>query len=299
MTTPKPNNTRVFFAAALALIVAAAAPAHAAAPQTASMVKLKSGITLHVVTQGDPAGPKVVLLHGVGDSWHSWDLVLPSLPAKYRVHAVTLRGHGLSDKPATGFSRKDMAQDISDLIAEQDMKDVCLVGHSLGSFVAQEVAQNDADAGRRITRLVLVGSGPGGPRKEETPSELSQMFASIKDPVPEAFARDFQAGTAWKPLPPLFLETMIGEVLRVPARVWNELGRDFGGSEPGPRLARIKAKTLLVWGDKDAMLTRADQDGLLAGIAGSRLIVYPDTGHALHWEEPQRFARDLLQFLEQ
>jgi non-heme chloroperoxidase len=298
MTNTKKN--RGFLAAALAvtLAMAAAVPAHAAAPQTASMVKLKSGITLHVVAQGDAAGPKVVLLHGVGDSWHSWDLVLPSLPAKYRVYAVSLRGHGLSDKPATGFSRKEMAQDVSDLIAEQDMTGVCLVGHSLGSFVAQEVAANDG--GRRITRLVLVGSGPGGPRKEETPSELSQMFASIKDPVPEEFARDFQAGTAWKPLPPLFLETMIGEVLRVPARVWNELGRDFGtGSEPGPRLARIKAKTLLLWGDKDAMLTRADQDGLLAGIAGARLIVYPDTGHALHWEEPQRFARDLLQFLEQ
>jgi pimeloyl-ACP methyl ester carboxylesterase len=45
-------------------------------------------------------------------------------------------------------------------------------------------------------------------------------------------------------------------------------------------------------------LTRADQDELIANIPNSRLVVYPNTGHALHWEQPERFARDLVEFME-
>ena len=65
------------------------------------------------------------------------------------------------------------------------------------------------------------------------------------------FARDFQTGTAITPLPPAFLETMIAEVQRVPAAMFHEL-------------AKIKAKTLLLWGEKDAMFSKKDQDSRFA-----------------------------------
>jgi non-heme chloroperoxidase len=53
----------------------------------------------------------------------------------------------------------------------------------------------------------------------------------------------------------------------------------------------------MLWGDKDAMFSRADQDDLLKIIPGSALIPYQGTGHALHWEQPERFARDLMAFM--
>jgi pimeloyl-ACP methyl ester carboxylesterase len=275
-------------------IAASAEPAPAGAELRASLLKLKSGLTLNYVVQGDPKGPPIVLLHGVGDSWHSWELVLPHLPKTFRVYAVTLRGHGLTDHPASGYTRADFAGDVTQFLAELDLRDVRLVGHSLGSFVAQEVVETD-DAGR-VSRLVLVGSGPGGPRDPAVTSGLRDLFASLRDPIDETFARDFQSGTAYQPLPPAFLETMIGEVRRVPARVWNELASHLADATAVERLARIRVPTLLLWGDKDGMLTRADQDGLLAGIKGSKLVVYANTGHALHWEEPVRFAQDLAAF---
>jgi non-heme chloroperoxidase len=55
--------------------------------------------------------------------------------------------------------------------------------------------------------------------------------------------------------------------------------------------------TLLLWGERDAVFSRGDQDALLTGIAGSRLVTYPETGHAPHWERPEPFARDLEAFL--
>lgn len=277
------------------LLACAPLPLAAQPGLTTAFVKVDTGITLQYVAQGDPKGPVVVLLHGAGDSWHSWELVLPHLPRTYRTYAVTLRGHGLSDHPVKGYARSDFAADITSLLAKLDLRGVTLVGHSLGSFVAQVVAENNAEG--RISRLVLVGSGPGRAPDPNHPSPVSSYFASVKDPIDYEFARDFQSGTAFTPLPPAFLEMMIAEVQRVPAAMFHELARNTADPDHLAKLARIRAKTLLLWGEKDSMFSKADQDDLLKIIPGSRLITYPQTGHALHWEFPERFAKDLSAFM--
>ena len=270
----------------------AAVPAPSGPTLTTQFVKVETGLTLQYVVQGDPKGPVVVLLHGAGDSWHSWDLALPHLPKTYRTYAVTLRGHGLSDHPPSGYARSDFAADVTSLLKILDLCNVTLVGHSLGSFVAQVVAQNDVEG--RLSRLVLIGSGPGRGHDPNAPSATSSYFASVKDPIDYQFARDFQSGTAYSPLPPAFLEMMIAEVQRVPAAMFHELAKGSADPQHVEKLSRIKAKTLLLWGENDSMFSRADQTGLLAAIPGSKLIAYPKTGHALHWEHPERFASDLL-----
>jgi non-heme chloroperoxidase len=284
---------------ALQTVPLGSAPPEAPPPSealTAALLKTSSGIVLHYVVQGDPKGPAVVLVHGIGDSWHSWELVLPLIPKSFRTFALTLRGHGLSDRPASGYTRADFAADVTAFLTGLSLEDVSLVGHSLGSFAAQEAA---AGAGAsRIRRLVLVGSAPFGPRDPAVLAELKTFFGSFKEPIDASFARDFQLSTAFRPLPPVFLETMIAELRTVPARLWHEFGATLATPRPVEHLKQIKASTLLVWGDKDAMITKADQDALLAGIQGSRLVVYPNTGHAPHWEEPERFANDLVGFLQ-
>jgi pimeloyl-ACP methyl ester carboxylesterase len=71
------------------------------------------------------------------------------------------------------------------------------------------------------------------------------------------------------------------------------LGADFSGE-----VGKIKASTLIVWGDRDAYFPRSDQEALASAIAGSQLTVYEGAGHALHWEEPAHFAADLVSFVE-
>lgn len=291
------NARRLAVLRLLAILFVASLPGAARAQPglTTAFVKVETGMTLQYVAQGDPKGPVVVLLHGAGDSWHSWELVLPHLPRTFRVYAVTLRGHGLSDHPTTGHARADFAADITSLLRKLDLRDVTLVGHSLGSFVAQVVATSDTDG--RLSRLVLIGSGPGRAPDPNTPSPVSSYFASVKDPIDYQFARDFQAGTAFTPLPPAFLETMIAEVQRVPAAMFHELAKGSADPQHVEKLARLKVKTLLLWGERDSMFSKADQDSLLKIIPGSRLIAYPGTGHALHWEYPERFAHDLSAFM--
>jgi non-heme chloroperoxidase len=262
---------------------------------TAFDVKLHNGITLNYVVQGDPHGPVMVLLHGAGDSWHSYQRVLPLLPSSYRVYAVTLRGHGLSDHPMKGYSRDDFAGDILEFLDELKLEHVTLVGHSLGSFVAQKVAEKDS-AGR-LSRLVLIGSGPGIAKAGSDGQSITSPFAKLTDPVPYTFARDFQASTIYHPVPAWFFETMVGESMRVPAATWHGLSQSISGGGSLDDLKKIKVPTLLLWGDHDSIFHRDDQQVLLQTIPNASLKVYPETGHALHWERPEEFTGDLLAFI--
>jgi pimeloyl-ACP methyl ester carboxylesterase len=99
-------------------------------------------------------------------------------------------------------------------------------------------------------------------------------------------------------VPADFLETVVRESLKLPARVWKAVLRE-GLLEPdfSVDLAKIRAPTLVLWGDRDA-LTADDQATLVAMIEGSRLVTYAGAGHGLHWEEPERFAADLAAFVE-
>jgi pimeloyl-ACP methyl ester carboxylesterase len=82
----------------------------------------------------------------------------------------------------------------------------------------------------------------------------------------------------------------------MPARIWRAVFEGFLDDEAAGGLSRIEVPTLLTWGDRDAFCSRADQDALLGAIRGSRLTVYSGAGHALHWEEPARFASDVAAF---
>lgn len=283
----------VVFAIALTVLIGTGVNAYASTSDslTSQLIKLKTGVTLNYVVQGNPNGPIIVLLHGAGDSWHSWERILPLIPAEYRVYAITLRGHGLSDHPETGYTRADFAADILDFLDQLHVHHATLVGHSLGSFVAQKVAEQDSD---HLDRLVLIGSGPGAPKDPAVHDAILQTFLSLKDPIPYTFARDFQSSTIYHPVPAWFFETMIGEAQRVPAATWHGLATSLTADEPSKELKKIRIPTLIFWGEKDSIFTRADQDALLKLIPQASLKVYPETGHALHWERPERFTADLL-----
>jgi non-heme chloroperoxidase len=279
---------RVIFAVVVSLLSAIAADA--SIEPAAAIIKLPSGVTLHYVVQGRPDGKPLVLLHGIGDSWRSYELVLPHIPDQYRVYAVSLRGHGWSDAPSTGYEHKDFAADVTAFLEALDLRHVTLVGHSLGSFVSQVVAANDRG---RLDSVVLIGSGPGG--APGVVAEAREIFATMaKNPK---FARDFQASTINRPIPAAFFETMVRECANAASHMWAQADNVAYDKDSAAGLASIKVPTLLVWGDRDSMLSRKDQEALLAAIKQSRLIVYSETGHAPHWEEPARFARDLLGFV--
>ena len=75
-------------------------------------IALPTGVTLEYATQGPETGTPVIFLHGVADSWRSFEGVLANLPPDMRVYAISQRGHGNSSRPAAGYLYQDFARDL-------------------------------------------------------------------------------------------------------------------------------------------------------------------------------------------
>jgi non-heme chloroperoxidase len=256
-------------------------------------VRVKTGIRLHYVEQGDPDGPPIILLHGYSDSWVSYTRVLPLIDRKYHAYIPDLRGHGDSDRPASGYTFPDFAGDIIAFMDAKGLKKATIVGHSMGSFVAQHVA---VMAPERVEKLVLVGSAPAVSNGEI--SQLQVDVNALTDPVPVKFVREFQTSVISKPVPDEFMDRVIQESSKLPARVWRDTMAGMLAGNSTVDLSKIKAPTLIIWGDRESVFPkRADQEKLRAAVPNARLKVYEGTGHCPNWEEPERFVKDLEEFV--
>ena len=258
-------------------------------------VELPNHVTLSYAEQGDPTGLPVILLHGVTDSWHSFELVLPRLPESIHALALTQRGHGDSSRPATGYRFRDFAADVAAFMDSLHIGPAVIVGHSMGSAVARRFALDYPD---RTLGLVLVGAFASLRDNPGVHELWGSVISTMTDPVDPAFVREFQESTIAQPVPRAFFETIVQESLKIPARVWKAAFEGFLEDDSSDQLSEIKAPVLILWGDQDVFCKRSDQDILLAAISGSRHVVYGGTGHTPHWEQPDRFVSDLLGFVE-
>lgn len=257
-------------------------------------IRLATGPQIHYAEQGDADGEPVVLLHGWPDSWFTFSLVLPLLPSRLRVVVPDQRGFGESDRPDSGYTFDDFAADAVALLDALEIEKATLVGHSFGSFVARRTAITRPD---RVSRLFLIGTGfTGG---NAVTRAVRESLKDVPDPVPADFVRDFQASTAYLPVPTEFFERVIVESLKLPARLWRAVIEEIVAYEDSAELAQITAPARLIWGDRDALFSRDDQDRLLARIRGADLTVYLETGHCPNWERPERVASDLQAFVRQ
>jgi pimeloyl-ACP methyl ester carboxylesterase len=259
------------------------------------VVRLRNGVRLPFIDQGDPSGIPVVLLHGLTDSCRSFEPVLAELPASIRAIALTQRGHGDADRPAAGYRPEDFAEDVAKLLDELGIERAVIAGHSMGATVAQQVA---IDHPTRTAGLVLLGSFARFAGNAAI-AELWDLATTLSDPIAPEIAREFQEGTLARPVPPAYLELVIQESLKMPARVWKAALKGLLGSDGMLAAQRggITAPTLLAWGELDAFVPRADQDALLAAIPAARLTVYEGGGHAFHWEDPACFAAEIATFV--
>jgi len=192
---------------------------------------------------------------------------------------------------------RDFAADLAEFQDAMHLRAAVIVGHSMGSAVALRFA---VDHPGRTMGLVLVGASPTMGGTAAAREFWSSTVSKLTDPVDPALVRGMTESILAQPVPRAFLDAAIQEGLKVPAFVWKaafesrwRLEGDYSAD-----LSKIEAPTLIVWGDQDARYPRAEQKALASAIAGSRLLVYHGAGHLLHWEEPQRFASDLLTFVE-
>jgi non-heme chloroperoxidase len=253
---------------------------------------LPSGLTLRYEERGDTTGDPLILLHGYTDSRQSFERLASQLPYRVRTIAIDLRGHGDSDRPGS-YDIREMANDVVRFIEAKRLRRVTLVGHSMGSLVAREAARK---ARSRVAGLVLIGSGVTF--DNEVVRGLQAELNSLGDAIDREFVEGFQRSTLYAPVPAGFLDKVIEASSTVPPAIWRDVLVQILEYNDSRSLASIRVPTMLMWGSRDAIVSRTDQEALLSGIPGSYLVEYRDVGHAPHWERPAAVVADLLAFLE-
>jgi pimeloyl-ACP methyl ester carboxylesterase len=149
-------------------------------------VALPDGVTLAYIDTGNPTGPPVVLIHGYTDNARDWVPMLPYLSKRFRLILVDIRGHGKSSKPECCYTRLDFAYDIKLLLDALSIRQADVVGHSLGSIIAQTFAEYWPE---RTDRVVLISSTGGRPPGSTAPPQFDFAPRSASSRIPSIRTR--------------------------------------------------------------------------------------------------------------
>ncbi len=125
---------------------------------------------------------------------------------------------------------------------------------------------------------------------------VESVVSELDDPISPDFARSFVVDTSSENVAPDLVDLLVEEILAVPARVWKQTFAGLLVYDDRTELPRIETPTLLVWGDADALVSRAIQDHLAGSIPDADVLVYPGVGHTPRWDDPVRFSNDLMTF---
>jgi pimeloyl-ACP methyl ester carboxylesterase len=261
------------------------------ADQITRRVHLATGVTVPYLEQGDPQAAAVLLLHAWTESSASFHRMLQAVPPTLRIFAMDQRGHGDADKPADGYALVNFADDIEAFMDAVGLQSAVLLGSSSGGYVAQQVA---IQVPHRVDGLVLVGA----PRSLQGRPAFADEVDRLTDPIDPTWVEE---SLTWFPrhhdVPDQYIKDRIRDGLRVPAHVWAAGLAGLTTAVPPSESGTIIAPTLIVWGGRDELLPLQDGYLLVAAIPGSRLNVYEDTGHLVLWEQPERVATDLADFV--
>ena len=252
---------------------------------TPTRLRLPDGRAFELVEQGRRGGRPVLLLHGITDTWRSFEPVLPWLPPDWHVVSMTQRGHGGS-AAAASYRTRDFAADAAALAATLGLPPVLVVGHSMGAVNALRMAIDHPAAVRGV---VAAGGFASFSDNAGLVDFIHGQVLTLGEQVPRELAESFQRDTVAGPLPPGLLESMVDECLRTPAATWRGAFAALLEDDFSAELHRIEVPVLLPWGDADAFSSESDQQRLQRKLPRAARAVYAGVGHALHWEQPRRF----------
>lgn len=226
-------------------------------------------------TAGDPHAPVVVLLHGIGSSSSYFRRLVPELAVAWRVLAPDLLGHGRSPRPPRAPGRllrprigiADHADAVADLLGTEGGRPAVVVGHSMGSQVAVELAVRHPGAVERLVAVTPTVDAGARTLARQTGCMLASLVREPPSVLPVQLASLLACG------PVTYLRT-IGPVLR--HRVEDRL--------PG-----VGVPVTVVHGERDPLCSAAWSAHLAAAAPRGRLVVVPGC-HVLQWSHPAELA---------
>ncbi len=308
----RPHGAGVLILGAILATFARGAPGPAAPPTPAidldefdaskRSVALPNGETLAYADRGARSGPAVVFIHGYTDNARDWVPMLPYISKRYRLILVDIRGHGRSSKPECCYTRLDFAYDIKLLLDALGVRRADIIGHSLGSIIAQTFAEYWPE---RTAHAVLIsstgGSPPDGPKKPPQ-FDFAAEIRKLKEPIDA----DSRFMIAWwdspTPVDPEFIRRQRRDAAAIPLRVWlavldQGLPPESAFADLQRTLPRLRAPTLLIWGSKDPIMEEDVRQSLRGALPGATVRLFDGLGHNPFWEDPRGVAEVINSFL--
>ena len=238
-------------------------------------------------------GESLVFLHGFTLDHRMWQPQVEFFSKRFHVLCPDARGHGKSDAPLTGYSRAHRVQDLAGLVDKLRIDRFHLVGLSMGGATAIGYALERPETLRSLT---LVSSGAAGYGVSKKISRLDQI---AKEQSVEAALEKWRAWSlAWYKDDRADLRDFLDKMMAdFSGGTWRDpLRGQYPREDDLSRVHRIKLPTAIFAGKLDKVFAELAAK-LHTKIAGSRLLLYPKTGHMLNLEQPDRFNHDLDSFL--
>ncbi len=284
-------------AGSLGMITAMPAPRHSSQYSVRSV----DGVRLNLRSWGEGV-PRYFLIHGFGEGSFSWQRFACSLSRSGGALAIDLRGHGDSERdPDATYCPERYVEDVEWALRTRGLRDIVLIGHSMGAAIAIHAAARCAD---RVRGLVLVEGGPylrraavariraefnNQPWRYQTVEEYSLRLegklrlacaALLRDVAPEALQRSAQGGWELKCDPAL-----------------SNSPEYIDDAEVSKALARISCPVLLIRGAASSVLSRAAAERVVAETLDGRLRSVPGAGHAVMFDNPEGLLAAVTPFL--
>jgi pimeloyl-ACP methyl ester carboxylesterase len=268
-------------------------------------VDLGNGLTVHLRDTGPRGAPVLVLIHGSNASLHTWEPWAQRLAPRYRIIRMDLPGHGLTGpSPTRDYTPAAYVDVVERIRAKLGVDHIVLAGNSMGGGVAWHYALQHPGHVRALVLIDSVGQPEPGNSKPPLAFRIARMpvLREIAAAItPRRLIADSLPGVFGDPtLADAAMIDRYWELLRYPGNRTATLDR-FAltpDSATAAQLAALRLPVLILWGAKDQLIPRASGAWLHARIAGSKLIVYPATGHLPMEERPDESAHDVARFVE-
>jgi pimeloyl-ACP methyl ester carboxylesterase len=269
-------------------------------------VDLPGGYHVHYREDGDPSLPTLVLLHGFGDSFMTWEGWVRELTPQFHIISLDFPGHGMTRAPQGSSLSGDALADFVDAFAKTlALPKFAVAGNSMGGGAAWQLAVRHPE---RISALILVDAA--GFANDKPPGDEPLAFKILRYRLGRTLLskidnrplidQGLKADVYDKTLITEGLVDRFAEFQRAPGHREILMGINLGArpASTAELLSTVKVPTLILWGESDPLIEPAAAKKFGAAIAGSKLITYPHVGHLPQLEIPQRSAADTAAFLK-
>jgi pimeloyl-ACP methyl ester carboxylesterase len=255
------------------------------------------GVEIGYEIRGD--GEPLVLVHGLAYDRLGWGRLPDLLAERFRVVLLDNRGVGESDAPAGPYSVAQLAADVVAVLDDAGIERTNLFGVSLGGYIAQEVTLTWPE---RVEKLVLCSTAFGGPTAAPMPAETQAVFAQYPTMEREAGLRMFVENSLGargvRDLPELVEEIFRYRLERAPTvEAWVAQATAGATYVNEDRVHAIAVPTLVLAGGADVVVDPRNAELLADAIPNARAELVPDRGHLLVWEDSERVAELVTEFL--